>query len=92
MEMTQNGYALVIGVDVSKAKLDLAKGSQANPETIANDRVSIKTMIAALVTEPTQTLVVVEATGGYERVARRVASGCIDCRCSGQSAPCERLR
>ena len=68
MEMTQNGYKFVIGVDVSKAKLDIANGSQANPETIANDRAAIKTMIAVQVTERAQTLVVVEATGGYERL------------------------
>ncbi|MDB4766981.1 transposase, partial [bacterium] len=66
--MTQNGCKFVIGIDVSKAKLDIANGSKANPETIANDRNAIKNMIANRITAPNQTLVVVEATGGYERL------------------------
>lgn len=66
MKMIQDGYKFVIGVDVSKAKLDFANGSQAIPETIANDRAAIKNLIATQLTQRQQTLVVVEATGGYE--------------------------
>ena len=34
MEMTQTGYDLVVGIDVSKAKLDIVLGSQGSVETI----------------------------------------------------------
>ncbi len=66
MEMTQNGYESVIGIDVSKAKLDVAKGSQGAVETIDNDTHSIKELIATHAAKGLRTLVVVEATGGYE--------------------------
>ena len=68
MEMTQNDYQFVIGVDVSKAKLDVANSSTAQPETIGNNPAAIKSLIATQITERQKTLVVVEATGGYERV------------------------
>ena len=66
MEMTQNGYDFVIGIDVSKAKLDVAAGSQGTVETIGNDVPAIKQWIQKHITLQTSTLVVVEATGGYE--------------------------
>lgn len=68
MEMIQCDFNLVIGVDVSKDKLDLAKGSQGNPETVANTRVSINRLITEIGKQQTETLVVAEATGGYERL------------------------
>lgn len=67
MEMTQNGYEIVIGIDVSKAKLDVANGSHGTVETIDNDAASISNWIKKHITNQTLTLVVVEATGGYER-------------------------
>ena len=66
MEMTQNGYQTVIGIDVSKAKLDVANGSGGTVETIDNDTATIRGFITKHFTNPTSTLVVVEATGGYE--------------------------
>lgn len=66
MEMTLNGYKTVVGVDVSKAKLDVAAGSQGTPESINNDRASIKQFMAEKITQRDETLIVVEATGGYE--------------------------
>ena len=39
MEMIQCDFNLIIGVDVSKDKLDFSKGSQGNPKTIANSSV-----------------------------------------------------
>ena len=62
----QNGYQTVIGIDVSKAKLDVANGSGGTVETIDNDAATIRGFIAKHFTNPTSTLVVVEATGGYE--------------------------
>ena len=66
MEMTQNGFHFFVGVDVSKAKLDIAIGSQATPKTIDNNVTSVKILIAEQATKWNKTLVVVEATGGYE--------------------------
>lgn len=65
MEIVQNGYQAVVGIDVSKAKLDIATGSQGPVDSINNDLASVKQFI---VTQRDQTLVVVEATGGYERL------------------------
>ena len=67
--MTQYDFTSFIGFDVSKAKLDFAQGSQAKPETIDNNSTSIKKLIASLTdAQRKTTLVVVEATGGYERL------------------------
>ena len=68
MEMTQNGCELVVGVDVSKTKLDVATGSQGSVETIGNDAPSINNWIKKCITNHSSPLVVVEATGGYERL------------------------
>ncbi|MEM6364233.1 MAG: IS110 family transposase, partial [Planctomycetota bacterium] len=55
-----------IGVDVAKAKLDIASGPNGPVETIANDSVAISEWIKKL-PEPKSALIVVEATGGYEK-------------------------
>lgn len=68
MEMTQDGYKTVIGIDVSKAKLDVATGSQGTTNSLDNDRNSINQFLAKKIAQRDQTLVVVEATGGYERL------------------------
>lgn len=69
MEMTQIHFNSFIGFDVSKHKLDFAKGSQSKPETIDNNSTTIKKLIASLTdSQRRTTLVVVEATGGYERL------------------------
>jgi len=66
MEMTQNGSLSVVGVDVSKAKLDVANGSKGTVETVANNAASIRKLIREQIASASATLVVVEATGGYE--------------------------
>ena len=68
MEMIQCDFNLIIGVDVSKDKLDFSKGSQGNPKTLANSSVAIKKLIVEISRQRAETLVVVEATGGYERL------------------------
>ena len=68
MEMIQCDFNRIIGVDVSKDKLDFSKGSQGNPKTIANSSVAIKKLIDKIGRQRAETLVVVEATGGYERL------------------------
>jgi transposase len=56
----------VIGVDVSKAKLDLAWGSCGTSETIENTDQAIARNLIAKIKDPANTLIVMEATGGYE--------------------------
>jgi len=52
-------------LDVSKSQLDIASGSNGSLQQIDNDRESILQWIGEL-SKHVQTLVVVEATGGYE--------------------------
>ena len=66
MEMTQNGYSLVIGIDVSKAKLDIAWGPNGPLETIENTNAEIARLLIKKIEDPANTLIVMEATGGYE--------------------------
>lgn len=66
MEMTQNGYKLVVGVDVSKAKLDIAWGPKGPLETIENTDQQIAKLLIKKIEDPAHTLVVMEASGGYE--------------------------
>ena len=66
MEMTRRGYSLVVGVDVSKAKLDIAWGSNGPLETIENTDKQIAQLLIGKIEDSANTLVVMEATGGYE--------------------------
>jgi len=64
--MAQQDDLLVIGVDVSKAKLDLVWGSQETPQTIENTVTDVTRNLIAKIKDPAKTLVVMEGTGGYE--------------------------
>ena len=55
-----------IGIDVAKAKLDIAKAIDGPVLKVANEPSAIKAMIKEL-PRPKSALVVVEATGGYEK-------------------------
>jgi len=66
MEMVQTKELLVVGVDVSKAKLDLAWGSNGRLETIENADQDITRKLIAKIEDPANTLIVMEGTGGYE--------------------------
>ncbi len=66
MEMATTEDLLVIGVDVSKAKLDIVWGSDGSPEAIKNTDKEIARNLIAKIKAPANTLVVMEATGGYE--------------------------
>jgi len=66
MEMTQKGYTLVVGIDVSKAKLDVAWGPNGPLETIENTDTEIAGLLIKKIKDPANTLIVMEATGGYE--------------------------
>ena len=65
---------IFVGIDVSKAQLDVAIRPSGEEESFANDKVGIKALVKRLAKiEPT--LIVLEATGGYERqVARALVS------------------
>ena len=56
---------LIVGVDVSKAYLDLADTRGGAPRRVANESTAIAELIANLRTDAPE-LVVLEATGGYE--------------------------
>ena len=66
MKVAHKDDLLVIGVDVSKAKLDLAWGSNGPTETIANTDQAITRDLIAKIKAPVNTLIVMEGTGGYE--------------------------
>ena len=57
---------LFIGVDVSKATLDIAFGKKGQYKTIQNDLKAIRRFISSLSPEDVA-LVVVESTGGFEQ-------------------------
>ena len=59
---------LYIGIDVSKAVLEVAMGSAGEVRAIANEDRAIGELAAELVALKAE-LVVMEASGGYERLA-----------------------
>jgi transposase len=64
----QSPFSVVLGVDVSKAKLDCAFAD--GPETFSIDNTPQKIVAELLkrITNPKGTIVVMEATGGYEEL------------------------
>ena len=67
MKMTPHGYTFVIGVDISKAKLDITWGSNGPLESIDNTEPAIAQQIVSKIKEPANTVIVMEATGGWLR-------------------------
>jgi transposase len=65
---------LYVGVDVSKATLDVAFGSDGEVIQVGNDEVGIAALVARL-QESRPALVVLEATGGYEVLAAAALAG-----------------
>lgn len=59
-------YQNVIGVDVAKAKLDLFDSLTEQAATISNDSKAIAALVKKIRAAEGKTLVVMEATGGYE--------------------------
>ena len=68
--MTKKTYKHHVGIDVSKAKLDLVLSEAGKVITCCNKELAIQELITQL-PHPEESLVVLEATGGYERVAAR---------------------
>lgn len=61
---------IFIGIDVSKARLDVFVRPLGSRESVANDEAGIKTLVARL-HELKPALIVLEATGGFERSLTR---------------------
>ncbi len=65
---------IFIGIDVSKERLDIGKYPSAECKSVAHDDASIESLVAQW-RELRPTLIVLEATGGYERrISRALAS------------------
>lgn len=66
--MTKNAYKFYIGVDISKAKLDVALSNNNSLLQVTNDQQGLKDLIKQLPTKK-HSLIIMEASGGYERYA-----------------------
>jgi len=68
---------IFIGIDVSKTTLDVAQWQQEAVESHANDEEGIAAIVKGLKTKGSITLIVVEASGGFEQalVSECVAAG-----------------
>jgi transposase len=64
--MNLNTNSLIIGIDIAKDKLDLARSDEQTIVTCANDAADIASLVERLGHDKPD-LIVVEATGGYER-------------------------
>jgi transposase len=60
--------AVYVGIDVSKARLDVALRPTAECGDVPNDEEGISILVT-LLTEAVPALIVLEATGGYENAA-----------------------
>lgn len=65
---TKQVYQNVIGVDIAKRKLDLFQSNSKRLSKIANDAESIGQLVTEIKESRLKTLVVMEGTGGYERL------------------------
>ena len=64
-----------IGIDVSKARLDVAMRPSAEKLSVSNDETGIQAVVQRL-NELSPTLIVLEATGGLERRYHRRSGQC----------------
>ena len=78
------GSGLYVGIDVSKARLDVAFGKDGAVAEFANSEEGIGQLAARLAESPAE-LVVLEATGGYEGLVAGVLAG--PRRASGRGQP-----
>lgn len=63
-----------IGIDVSKKQLDIAVRPSGERESVSNDEAGIRTLVQRL-RELRPALIVLEATGGFERKVTRALAG-----------------
>ena len=66
---------IFVGIDVSKERLDVAMGPSGERESVTNDKAGIEVLIQRL-REVQPSLIVVEATGGFERSVARAPDEC----------------
>ena len=59
-------FSKFVGVDVSKAKLDFVLADDKSPRSIRNTEKQIVARLIGKIEHPETTIVVMEATGGYE--------------------------
>jgi len=69
-----SAFGLGVGIDVSKATLDVALGSEGEIFQVSNDEVGLNALADKL-SKANPTLVVLEASGGYERLAAATLVG-----------------
>jgi hypothetical protein len=65
MNNSEYSFSAFIGIDVAKNKIDIFEQESQTVKTVGNNKQEINTWIKTL-TETEQTIVVMEATGGYE--------------------------
>jgi len=75
--MTKQTEGSFIGIDVSKTDLDVAQWKQKTVKRQANDAAGIATVVKELAAQPAISLIVVEASGGFEQalVSELAAAG-----------------
>jgi transposase len=66
--MANNSYKFYIGIDVSKAKLDIALSNHSSLLQATNDQSGLKDLIKKLPSKKS-CLIILEASGGYEKYA-----------------------
>lgn len=68
--MTDANELIFVGIDVSKATLEIALDDSARTRTLGNDETGLKALVAELsAMKPRVAVVLLEATGGLERAA-----------------------
>ena len=69
--MSEQEQKIYVGVDVSKHHLDVYINSTKQTIKVNNDQAGIQELTAILSKQQTITLIVLEATGGYEKLVAR---------------------
>lgn len=65
--MTKKSYKVYVGIDVSKAKLDVSISEHSSLLQFSNDEIGLKALTQLLPSKK-NSLVILEATGGYEKL------------------------
>ena len=86
MNISEYPFSTFIGIDISKDKIDIAELKGAAGKTIGDHKKDICRWITSL-KETSQTIVLMEATGGYESLLVKAVASTPDCtgRCQPAS-------
>lgn len=82
--MEQQTEGTFFGVDVSKTALDLAQWGKKEVTQFENNATGIAAIMAALPSETAVTLIVVEASGGFEQAMVAELAAWLSAHCSCQ--------